>query len=981
MVAFQAISWIDEDVNENSCDDDDEEDELEENIVYKISIFGRTYDGKSICCRTTFQPYFFVEIDQKWSESECSIFINALKRKLGKHGKYIAKWDIVKREKYYGFTNKTLFKFIRLIFKNKKAFDISMRTLKKPLYMSGIEKKFTMFEANIPPMLRFAHVQDVKLSGAVVIDDNKVTQVNNIEKYSKCDIEVETEWYNIKGDENNQVISPLIQASFDIETYSSDGSFPDPYKKDCAVMQVATTFQVYGSDQMNKVVHVVGECDDIGGVKVVCCKTEKDLLNSWATMINTEDVDVLIGYNIWKFDLYYMYVRAQKVNASKFFNVSKLVHYKSSIREASFSSSAYGDNHYHMIDTPGIFQLDLLVIMQREHKLTSYKLDDVAFHFLKDKKVDMPYKQMFKKLVGSKQDIKEVAIYCVKDTELPQKLVNKLAIIPNMIEMAKATWVPLKFLVERGQGIKVFSQLVYKTRKRNMLVVTLEKMSPQSMYEEDYKDENNIRFISKEERKELTEKWEKLPVDEKGKYQIPAPYIEHYKSKHKLDYVNRETRIKLYEAWKIEENKEDFVNDYEGATVLKAQKGAYMDDPITGLDFASLYPTIMRAHNLDHNTFVNDPKYDNIPGIDYVLVDGHKFVQNYEGVIPEMLKDLATNRKTAKKEMAHADERGDKFAKSVANGKQLAFKVSMNSMYGFCGAGEIGMLPCKPAAACCTSIGRNMIEHTKNKVEEWYPGSEVVYGDTDSVMVKFNLDGAKGADAIKKSFELGIEAADRISDTFKKPIELEFEKVYHPYLLFSKKRYAGLMYTKPEAPDYIDAKGIQLVRRDNTPFVKGVSQTVLDMIMYKQDIFGAMEHVKEKAKVLLSGSVPISELVVSKSMKDNYKNRNQPHLVVSEKIKQREPGSEPKSGDRVPYVFIETGNSKHKQFEKAEDPGYAKEHNLKLDVEYYLHHGLASPVESLFELFLNNPSKELFEEVLDEYKNKLNSERYLHTFF
>ena len=156
--------------------------------------------------------------------------------------------------------------------------------------------------------------------------------------------------------------------------------------------------------------------------------------------------------------------------------------------------------------------------------------------------------------------------------------------------------------------------------------------------------------------------------------------------------------------------------------------------------------------------------------------------------------------------MAKAKEDGDMFMYAVYNGKQLAFKVSMNSIYGFCGAGggrcRVSRWHRRPPG-----WEEGMIEKTKNKVEEWYPGSEVVYGDTDSVMVKFNVSGKTGQDAIDESFRLGEEAADRISATFKKPIELEFEKVYHPYLLFSKKRYAGLMYTKPSKPDYIDEGG------------------------------------------------------------------------------------------------------------------------------------------------------------------------------
>lgn len=86
---------------------------------------------------------------------------------------------------------------------------------------------------------------------------------------------------------------------------------------------------------------------------------------------------------------------------------------------------------------------------------------------------------------------------------------------------------------------------------------------------------------------------------------------------------------------------------------------------------------------------------------------------------------------------------------------------------------------------------------------------EIVYGDTDSVMVKF------GVSSVEEAMKLGREAASYVSQHFISPIKLEFEKVYYPYLLMNRKRYAGLLWTKPEKYDKIDTKGIESVRRDN----------------------------------------------------------------------------------------------------------------------------------------------------------------------
>jgi DNA polymerase delta subunit 1 len=116
-------------------------------------------------------------------------------------------------------------------------------------------------------------------------------------------------------------------------------------------------------------------------------------------------------------------------------------------------------------------------------------------------------------------------------------------------------------------------------------------------------------------------------------------------------------------------------------------------------------------------------------------------------------------------------------------GPQLALKVSANSVYGFTGA-VVGQLPCLPIASSVTSYGRYLLEKTKEFVEDKYTiangyehNAEVIYGDTDSVMVKF------GTSDLSKAFRLAEEAALRATKIFPSPISLEFEKVYYPYLL------------------------------------------------------------------------------------------------------------------------------------------------------------------------------------------------------
>lgn len=284
-------------------------------------------------------------------------------------------------------------------------------------------------------------------------------------------------------------------------------------------------------------------------------------------------------------------------------------------------------------------------------------------------------------------------------------------------------------------------------------------------------------------------------------------------------------------------------DQYEGATVIEPTRG-YYDVPIATLDFASLYPSIIQAHNLCYTTLVTKKGVDAF-GLkkdeDYIVTpNGDMFVTSKQrkGLLAQILGELLAARKQAKREMAAET---DPFKKAVLNGRQLALKISANSVYGLTGASN-GKLPCLEIASSTTSFGRQMIEKTKNEVENKYNiangyshDAQVIYGDTDSVMVKF------GTTELAEAMKLGEEAANYVSSKFVKPIKLEFEKVYFPYLLINKKRYAGLYWTKPEKHDKMDTKGIETVRRDNCLLVQTVIEKVLRMILIDRDVPGAQE--------------------------------------------------------------------------------------------------------------------------------------------
>jgi DNA polymerase delta subunit 1 len=231
-------------------------------------------------------------------------------------------------------------------------------------------------------------------------------------------------------------------------------------------------------------------------------------------------------------------------------------------------------------------------------------------------------------------------------------------------------------------------------------------------------------------------------------------------------------------------------------------------------------------------------------------------------------------------------------------------------------------------------------------------------------MVEFDVQGRKGQEAIDYSWEQGELAAEQCTKLFKAPNDLELEKVYCPYFLYSKKRYAAKMYEGKSNKDgtpvlkedgtrlvtfkKIDVKGLQVVRRDSCPYVRETLKSLLGMILESDDPRPVIQFARQASADLVAGKVPVEKLQMSKQLASDYK-VPMPHVAVRDKIKARAPGSEPQQGDRVQFVIV-TGPRDAKMFEKAEDPAWVRENpDIKVDYQYYFTNQLKKPVCDLLE--------------------------------
>jgi DNA polymerase I len=378
------------------------------------------------------------------------------------------------------------------------------------------------------------------------------------------------------------------------------------------------------------------------------------------------------------------------------------------------------------------------------------------------------------------------------------------------------------------------------------------------------------------------------------------------------------------------------VRGFKGATVLEPKVGLYTT-PIVYFDFKSMYPTIFINFNICPTTWVIDERENVI-----VSPYGAKFVRPEirRGIIPQIVEFLINERDKVKEEMKKEKDEEKRF---LLDFRQYALKIVANAFYGYTGYIR-GRLYVLDIANSITSYGRYFIENTKRLVEKTNKDWEVIYGDTDSIMVKVN------AKDIEEAFKVGKEIERIINDSYKGKITVKIESVFKSFLIIAKKRYAGISIEKEDdrIKEKIVMKGIETVRKDWCGLTEKVLSRVLEVLLREGNIEKATAYVREVIKSLEEGKVDIEDLIITKGISrrlDEYKGI-QPHVELVKKIIKRSPEKAPMVGDRVDFVIVAGPDLVSK---RAEDPEYVLEKGLKIDAKYYIENQILPPVERIFE--------------------------------
>lgn len=280
---------------------------------------------------------------------------------------------------------------------------------------------------------------------------------------------------------------------------------------------------------------------------------------------------------------------------------------------------------------------------------------------------------------------------------------------------------------------------------------------------------------------------------------------------------------------------------------------------------------------------------------------------------------------------------------------------------------------------------------------------EVVYGDTDSIFCKFKYNRDNFERNRRDTFELATLCGDKLTKEIfnRRPIELEFEKVFHPFILLTKKRYIAKKFENPKDPFQckgVDAKGIALTRRDYCKMVKNCYSEVIDTIMdtsNPNNLRNSANVYKKYVDKIDNYDIDTEDLVVSAMLAKEYsckicKKRSEwvlkcenrrceapnpdklnnckkcnskiscahtfslAHINLAQELLRR--SEEVLVGDRIAYIFVESNNPKAPKNELAEDPKYAEKHGIKFNRTCYLEQ-LAKPLLSFFLISLKDNPK------------------------
>ncbi|KAM6185186.1 DNA polymerase zeta catalytic subunit [Rhynchocyon petersi] len=630
----------------------------------------------------------------------------------------------------------------------------------------------------------------------------------------------------------------------------------------------------------------------ITGLDVTYAADEKALFQEIADIIKRYDPDILLGYEIQMHSWGYLLQRAAALSVDLCQMISRVPNDKIENRFAS-ERDEYGSDTMSEINIVGRITLNLWRIMRNEVSLTNYTFENVSFHILHQRFPLFTFR-VLSDWFDNKTDLYrwKMVDHYVSRVRGNLQMLEQLDLIGKTSEMARLFGIQFLHVLTRGSQYRVESMMLRIAKPMNYIPVT-------------------------------------PSVQQRAQMRAP-----------------------------------------QCVPLIMEPESRFYSNSVLVLDFQSLYPSIVIAYNYCFSTCLghveNLGKYDEFkfgctslrvpPDLLYqirhditVSPNGVAFVKPSvrKGVLPKMLEEILKTRLMVKQSMKAYKQ--DRALSRMLDARQLGLKLIANVTFGYTSANYSGRMPCIEIGDSIVHKARETLERAiklVNDTKKW--GARVVYGDTDSMFVLL-----KGATK-EQSFKIGQEIAEAVTATNPKPVKLKFEKVYLPCVLQTKKRYVGYMYETLDQKDPIfDAKGIETVRRDSCPAVSKILERSLKLLFETRDISLIKQYVQQQCMKLLEGKASIQDFIFAKEYRGSFSYKPGacvPALELTRKMLTYDRRSEPRIGERVPYVIIYGAPGVpliqlvRRPVEVLQDP------TMRLNATYYITKQILPPLARIFSL-------------------------------
>ncbi|XP_034562233.1 DNA polymerase alpha catalytic subunit [Notolabrus celidotus] len=602
--------------------------------------------------------------------------------------------------------------------------------------------------------------------------------------------------------------------------------------------------------------------------KVEIAATERTLLGFFLAKMHKIDPDVLVGHDIFGFDLE---VILQRISYCKVPHWSKM----GRLRRANMPKLGGRGSFAEKSATCGRLVCDVEISAKELIRCKSYHMTELTAQVLKTERVTVPPEDI-KNLYSDSPHL----LYLLELTWMDAKLILQI--------MCELNVLPLALQITNIAGNVMSRTLMGGRSERNEFLLL------HAFHDKNYIVPDKLSF--KKAQLEVAEGEEDVDSG-KGKRKKKAAYA--------------------------------------GGLVLDPKVGFY-DKFVLLLDFNSLYPSIIQEFNICFTTVQReahnakkkqeDDESEEIPEIPDPDLD--------MGILPKEIRKLVERRRQVKQLMKQQDINPDLYLQYDI--RQKALKLTANSMYGCLGF-SYSRFYAKPLAALVTHKGREILMHTKDMVQKM--NLEVIYGDTDSIMINTN------SKSLEEVYKLGNKVKAEVNKLYKL-LEIDIDGVFKALLLLKKKKYAALVVENHGDGRHSvkqELKGLDIVRRDWCDLAKECGNYVIGQILSDQNrdviVENIQKHLVEMGEKVAGGDIPLNLYEINKALtkdpQDYPDKKSLPHVHVALWINSQG-GRRVKAGDTVSYIICKDGSTL-----AASQRAYAleqlqKQENLSLDTQYYL---------------------------------------------